>query len=101
MLRYGKGFCCFISLRFKIPFLIGTYFGFHKRFFKPYNLFEGTIKTVSFQNVKFELHIEDWIQQNIYFLGAYERAELNLLAVIYLRTQSLLISVLISDYIHL
>ena len=68
-----------VKLFFKIPFLKGTYFGFHKRFFKPYNLFEGTIKTVSFQNVKFELHIEDWIQQNIYFVGAYERAELNLL----------------------
>lgn len=67
------------KLFFKIPFFKGTYFGFHKRLFKPYNLFEGTIKTVSFQNVKFELHIEDWIQQNIYFLGAYERAELNLL----------------------
>lgn len=67
------------KLFFKIPFLKGTYFGFHKRFFKPYNLFEGTIKTVSFQNVKFELQIEDWIQQNIYFLGAYEKAELNLL----------------------
>ena len=67
------------KLFFKIPFLKGTYFGFHKRFFKPYNLFEGIIKTVSFQNVKFELHIEDWIQQNIYFVGAYERAELNLL----------------------
>ncbi len=64
---------------FKIPFLKGTYFGFHKRFFKPYDLFDGIIKTVSFQNVKFELHIEDWIQQNIYFLGAYESAELNLL----------------------
>ena len=75
----GKVFAVLFRFVFKIPFLKGTYFGFHKRFFKPYNLFEGIIKTVSFQNVKFELHIEDWIQQNIYFLGAYERAELNLL----------------------
>ncbi|MGB1646582.1 MAG: FkbM family methyltransferase [Crocinitomicaceae bacterium] len=75
----GKVFAVLFRFVFKIPFLKGTYFGFHKRFFKPYELFEGIIKTVSFQNVKFELHIEDWIQQNIYFLGAYERAELNLL----------------------
>ena len=75
----GKVFAVLFRFVFKIPFLKGTYFGFHKRFFKPYDLFDGIIKTVSFQNVKFELHIEDWIQQNIYFVGAYERAELNLL----------------------
>ena len=65
----GKVFAVFFASFLKFHFLKVTYFGFHKRFFKPYNLFEGTIKTVSFQNVKFELHIEDWIQQNIYFFG--------------------------------
>jgi len=66
-------------LLFRIPFLKGTFFGFHKRFFKPYNLFRGIIKTVSFGSLKIKLHIDDWIQQNIYFLGEYEGAELKLL----------------------
>ena len=69
----------FFRLLFRIPFLKGTFFGFHKRFFKPYNIFRGIIKTVSFGNLGLELHIDDWIQQNIYFLGTYEAAELKLL----------------------
>ena len=69
----------FFRLLFRIPFLKGTFFGFHKRFFKPYNIYSGLIKTVSFGNLRINLHIDDWIQQNIYFLGTYEGAELKVL----------------------
>ena len=65
---------------FKIPFLRGTFFGFHQKIFKPLNLFNGLSSIQKYQNIKIKLNINDWIQQNLFFLGVYEEAELKVLA---------------------
>lgn len=61
---------------FKLPFMKKAYYGVYKRFFKPLNLFQGVSKEVYFHGFKLDLHLDDWIQQNIFFLGTYEGAEL-------------------------
>ncbi len=49
----------------------------HIRIFAPLNLFKGVVKRVKFKNnITLDLHVEDWIQQSLYFLGTYEEAEL-------------------------
>lgn len=76
-----RGFIAgFLKFLFRFSFFKKRYFGIYKRIIQPTHLFRGVKKTVLFQNnILFELHIEDWIQQNIYFLGAYEPLELNFL----------------------
>ena len=64
-------------LLFRSPFFKKRFFGIHKRIFSPLNLFKGVVRTVPFKGLRIVLHIDDWIQQNIYFLGDYEKAELN------------------------
>jgi FkbM family methyltransferase len=68
------------KLFFKVPFLRGTFFGLHQKIFKPLNLFNGLSSIQKHQNIKIKLNINDWIQQNIFFLGSYEEAELKVLA---------------------
>ena len=64
-------------LLFKFSFFEKRFFGFHKRFFAPKNIFQNIVQTVKFKGyIKMELHIGDWIQENIYFLDKYEEAEL-------------------------
>ena len=70
----------FFKLFFKVPFLKGTFFGVHQKIFKPLNLFNGLSSIQKHQNIKIKLNINDWIQQNIFFLGSYEEAELKVLA---------------------
>jgi len=55
------------------------FFGIYKRIFKPLNLFKGVVCEIKYNQVQLILHIEDWIQQNIYFLGEYETQELKTL----------------------
>ncbi len=44
------------------------------------NLFKGVVQQIVFNDFIFlELHIDDWIQENIYFLNSYETAELQFL----------------------
>ena len=57
------------------------YFGLYQRIFKPFNLFKGVRKTVAFKGFVLSLRLDDWIQQNIYFLGEYEEAELSTLEI--------------------
>mgnify|MGYP003625066321 CR=1 FL=1 len=65
---------------FKIPYFRKHFFGFHKRIFSPLNLFKDVTQKVKiYNNIFFILHIDDWIQENLYFLGEYERAELKIL----------------------
>lgn len=62
---------------FKLPPLKGTYFGFYTRVFKPLALFKGVSKQVRYKNkFRLQLDIADWIQQNLYFLDAYENTEI-------------------------
>ncbi|MFC0876307.1 FkbM family methyltransferase [Saccharicrinis sp. FJH2] len=61
---------------FQSRFFKKRFFGIHKRIFTPFNLFKGVKRTIRFHGIKLNLHIDDWIQENIYFLGEYENAEL-------------------------
>ncbi len=65
---------------FKTPFLKTRFYGIHQRIFKPYNLFKGVVCSVNYQGFKLQLKLDDWIQENIFFLGEYEKAELIVLA---------------------
>lgn len=62
---------------FKFKYFKYKYFGFYKRIFKPLNLFKGiVIRTVYRNNIVLDLALEDWIQQNLYFLNEYEEKEI-------------------------
>lgn len=67
----------FFKTLFRIPFFNKRYFGFYKRIFLPYDLFKDEKAIVDFRGLKLNLHLDDWIQQNIYFKGSYENTELN------------------------
>ena len=68
------------KLFFKIPFLRKYFFGVHQKIFKPLNLFNGLSLIHKHQDIKIKLNINDWIQQNIFFIGSYEDAELKVLS---------------------
>lgn len=62
---------------FQFSFFRKRYFGIHQRIIFPKKLFRGVKRKYLFDDsLNFELHIEDWIQQNLYFLGEYENTEL-------------------------
>jgi len=63
-------------LVFKIKFFKNRFFGIHQRIIQPLNLFKGVSKKVNWNNRNLTLNIDDWIHENIYFLGEYETAEL-------------------------
>lgn len=65
---------------FKVNFLKTKFYGIHQRVFKPYNLFKGVVCTIKHGGFKLELKLDDWIQENIFFTGEYEKAELKVLA---------------------
>ncbi|WP_144283386.1 FkbM family methyltransferase [Chryseobacterium echinoideorum] len=65
---------------FKIDFFRKKYFTFHKYLFSRYPLFKGVKKDVVYRNqFKMNLNLDDWIQQQIYFLGDYEKSEIDYL----------------------
>lgn len=66
----------FFRLLFKFNFFRKRFFGIHTKIFKPYNLFRGLVCQAEAYKLKLELHLDDWIQENIFFLGEYEKAEL-------------------------
>ena len=61
---------------FKDAFFKKKYYGLHKRLFKPFHLFKGVTRLTTWKGLTLYLHIDDWIQQHMYFLGGYEEAEL-------------------------
>lgn len=70
----------FFQALFKLSFFKKKFYGFHKRIFRPTNLFRGVIKKTTYFGASFNLHIDDWIQENIYFTQDYEHAELTYLS---------------------
>jgi len=65
---------------FKITALRKRYYGVHKRFFKPSGVFKGVSKKIVYRNkIVLDLDINDWIQQNLYFLDQYEEKEIKFL----------------------
>ncbi|MCS3532307.1 FkbM family methyltransferase [Chryseobacterium sp. JUb7] len=69
-------FRCILS----IDFFKQKYFAFHKYIFRPYHLFKNVSKNVIYRNsIRLDLNLSDWIQQQIYFLGDYEKNEIDYL----------------------
>ena len=65
---------------FTIPLFRNKYFGFHKHIFHPYQPFSKVKKQIIYRgNIKLNISLDDWIQQQIYFLGDYEKAEIDYL----------------------
>ncbi|HQU99948.1 MAG TPA: FkbM family methyltransferase [Bacteroidia bacterium] len=59
-----------------IPAFRNYYFGLYKKVIKPYSLFKNVVVKTKHQGIIFQLHLNDWIAQNIYFLRSYEKPEL-------------------------
>lgn len=65
---------------FKIPFFAQRYYGFYKHIFLKYNLFKGKkVQSVYDGDIQMTLKLEDFIQQQIYFLGYYDKAGIQFL----------------------
>lgn len=64
---------------FKIPFLNKFFYSTYIYIFKPLHLFDGVVIVSNYKGLKINLHLDDWIQQNIFFVGDYEKAELQTL----------------------
>ncbi|MFC6266934.1 FkbM family methyltransferase [Frigoriflavimonas asaccharolytica] len=70
----------FFRSLFKIKFFSKKYFFFHKHFFGRHQIFKGLEKEILYRNnIKIHLDLNDWIQQQIYFLGDYEKNEIDFL----------------------
>ena len=69
-----------VALIFRILFRIKSFqkhfYGIHKKILIPFNILNSQTKTVQIENgIQLELQIDDWIQENIYFLNSYEPIE--------------------------
>ncbi|KUJ51985.1 FkbM family methyltransferase [Chryseobacterium sp. JAH] len=74
----GKLTAGLFRILFKIPFLREKYFGFHKHIFNPYQLFSGVKEQILYRkSIKIHVNLSDWIQQQLYFLGDYEKPEID------------------------
>ena len=79
MLQIRIALAKLIKLIFKIGFVRDKYFGLYKRVFKPFRLFKGAVLQHSINGINYELHIDDWIQSQLYFLNEYEMPEIKAL----------------------
>lgn len=84
--------CNLLRLCFKFNFLQKHFFGVYKKIIVPYKLTLNLQTTVLINNLKFKLSLQDWVQTNIFFLGGYEKIELEYLFKI-LKDDSLIIDV--------
>lgn len=80
------------KLLFKIQYIKNHFFGIHKRIFFPLDLFKGVTRIIIYKKLKLFLQIDDWIQEIIYFLGDYEKAELETLKL-FLQKDSVFIDI--------
>lgn len=70
----------FFKFILSFSFFKQKYFAFHKYIFNPYQLFKGVKKEVIYRDsIRLTINLEDWIQQQIYFLGDYEKNEIDYL----------------------
>lgn len=61
-------------LIFKFRFLRKYYYGIYSRIFKPLNLFKGLNIITKYDNdLKIKLSLDEWIQQQIYFLDYFDK----------------------------
>ncbi len=70
----------FFKYLFQIPFFKKHYFGFYKHVFLKYPFFKNQTKEITYDaNLKMKLYLEDFIQQQIYFLGYYDKPSIQFL----------------------
>jgi len=63
----------FFRIVFKIPFFRKRYYAFYTKIFAPLHLFQNQTAIRPYQqNLKIKLHIDEWIQQQIYFLDVFD-----------------------------
>jgi len=68
------------KLFFRVKVLRKYYFGFYKRLFKPYNLFKDVTTITTFdENLLMKVDLDEWIQQNIFFFGIYDKTNIEFL----------------------
>lgn len=67
----------FFRYFFKIPFFKRYYFGIYKKIFAPFQLFKNIEKKAFYNSFTVNLNLNDWIQQQVYFLGEYEKPEIS------------------------
>ena len=66
----------FFRFLFHFEFFRSKFFGIHQKIFDRFNLFRGQVDHIKYQDFKLEVKLDDWIQENLFFLGKYEEAEL-------------------------
>ncbi|SDJ72881.1 FkbM family methyltransferase [Chryseobacterium jejuense] len=70
----------FFKIILSIPFFRQKYFTFHKYIFNPYHPFDGVKKNIVYRgSIQLNLDLGDWIQQQLYFVGDYEKNEIDYL----------------------
>ncbi|WP_123909724.1 FkbM family methyltransferase [Chryseobacterium sp. G0162] len=76
----GSLLASFFKFIIGFPFFRQKFFAFHKYIFKPYHLFNGVKKSIVYRgNIILNLDLDDWIQQQLYFVGDYEKNEIDYL----------------------
>lgn len=69
---------CFRFL-FGFDFFRSRFFGIHQKVFEPYRIFKGVQIESIYEGFHLTLKLDDWIQENLFFLGKYEEAELKVI----------------------
>ncbi len=63
---------------FQFNFTHKHYFGLYEKLFKPKNLFKGQSAICRYdQTLKMKVDLDEWIQQQVYFFGVYDRENIN------------------------
>ncbi|MGU3376713.1 FkbM family methyltransferase [Chryseobacterium sp. M5A1_1a] len=76
----GSLLASFFKIILRFHFFGQKYFAFQKYIIKPYRLFRGVKKNIIYRgSIQLDLDLDDWIQQQLYFLGEYEKAEIDYL----------------------
>lgn len=75
--KVGLFFALFLKQVFKINYLQKYYFGIYKRIISRYNLFENIVlQKYRFNDFYLNIHLQEWIQQQIFLLNGYEKNEI-------------------------
>ncbi len=71
--------CILLRQCFKLKFLQKHFFGVYKKIIVPFKLTTNVETKLSINNLNYNLNLQDWVQANLFFLGGYEKVELNYL----------------------
>ena len=64
----------FFKFLFRFPFFRKYYFGLYVKLFKPHRWFAGKVVVQSYRrDLRIRLEIDEWIQQQIFFFGDFDR----------------------------